>query len=179
VPVAVNFSSRQLHTTTVANLVTGMMRQFEVDPGLIEIEMTESAFIGDVKEVLEVLNSLKATGVRIALDDFGTGYSSLSHLARFPIDVLKIDQSFVSKIGEDAQSSTLVSALIAMAQRMSLTVVAEGVETEEQASFLCHEGCHILQGFLLARPLEIEAASALLAGQQPGDAAASLRSRRP
>jgi EAL domain-containing protein (putative c-di-GMP-specific phosphodiesterase class I) len=133
---------------------------------LIEIEMTESAFFGDLDEVMEVLNALKATGVRIALDDFGTGYSSISHLARFPIDVLKIDQSFVRRIEEDDQIATLVSALVAMARRLSLSVVAEGVETEEQASFLLAEGCDVFQGYLLARPLDVEAVADLLTVQR-------------
>jgi diguanylate cyclase (GGDEF)-like protein len=162
VPVAVNFSSRQLRTTRLAKLLTRIMEIFEVDPRLIEIEMTESAVVGNLEEVLAVLDSLKATGVRIALDDFGTGYSSISHLARFPIDVLKIDQSFVLQIDEDEQVSTLVSALIAMAKRLSLSVVAEGVETDSQASFLRSEGCDVLQGFYLSRPLEVDAASHLL-----------------
>ena len=166
VPLAVNFSSRQLNTPAVAILVTRIMQNSEVDPALMEIEMTESAFVGDADEVLAVLNSLKETGVRIALDDFGTGYSSISHLARFPIDVLKIDRSFVSKIGEDnRQSSTLVSALIALARRLALTVVAEGVETDMQAAFLRDEGCHTLQGYALAKPLELEEATALLVSQ--------------
>jgi EAL domain-containing protein (putative c-di-GMP-specific phosphodiesterase class I) len=115
---------------------------------------------------MDVLSSLKATGVRIALDDFGTGYSSLSHLAHFPIDVLKVDQSFVFRIGEDEQVSTLISALIAMAQRLGLTVVAEGVETEGQANFLREESCDILQGFALARPLEVDDATELLVREQ-------------
>ncbi len=166
VPLAVNFSSRQLNTPAVAILVTRIMQNSEVDPALMEIEMTESAFVGNADEVLAVLNSLKETGVRIALDDFGTGYSSISHLARFPIDVLKIDRSFVSKIGEDnRQSSTLVSALIALARRLALTVVAEGVETDMQAAFLRDEGCHTLQGYALAKPLELEEATALLVSQ--------------
>jgi len=162
VPVAVNFSSRQLRTTRLAKLLTRIMEIFEVDPRLIEIEMTESAVVGNLEDVLAVLDSLKDTGVRIALDDFGTGYSSISHLARFPIDVLKIDQSFVLQIDEDEQVSTLVSALIAMAKRLSLSVVAEGVETDSQANFLRSEGCDILQGFYLSRPLEVDAASHLL-----------------
>jgi diguanylate cyclase (GGDEF)-like protein len=166
VPVAINFSSRQLHTTEVARQVTRVMQNFEVEPRLIEIEMTESAFFGDLDEVMEVLNALKATGVRIALDDFGTGYSSISHLARFPIDVLKIDQSFVRRIEEDDQIATLVSALVAMARRLSLSVVAEGVETEEQASFLLAEGCDVFQGYLLARPLDVEAVADLLTVQR-------------
>ena len=166
VPLAVNFSSRQLNTPAVAILVTRIMQNSEVDPALMEIEMTESAFVGNADEVLAVLNSLKETGVRIALDDFGTGYSSISHLARFPIDVLKIDRSFVSKIGEDnRQSSTLVSALIALARRLALTVVAEGVETDMQAAFLRDEGWHTLQGYALAKPLELEEATALLVSQ--------------
>jgi EAL domain-containing protein (putative c-di-GMP-specific phosphodiesterase class I) len=162
VPMAVNFSSKQLHTAAVAKLVTRVMHNFEIDPHMVEIEMTESALVGDVDEVMEVLGALKATGVRIALDDFGTGFSSISHLARFPIDVLKIDQSFVSRIGEDEQIATLVSALIGMARRLSLTVVAEGVETDDQAAFVTREGCDILQGYGLARPLEVEDAAAML-----------------
>ncbi len=144
------------------------MREFEVNPESIEIEMTESAILGDADEVMEVLKSLKQTGVRIALDDFGTGYSSISHLAHFPIDVLKIDQSFVARIDDDAQGATLVSALIAMARRLSLSVVAEGVETEEQAEFLRDEGCNVLQGFLLARPLDVDRATELLVRRTRG-----------
>ena len=175
VPLAVNFSSRQLTTPAVAILVTRVMENAEVDPALLEIEMTESALVGDVDEVLAVLNSLKETGVRIALDDFGTGYSSISHLARFPIDVLKIDRSFVSKIGKDnRQSSTLVSALIALARRLGLTVVAEGVETDTQATFLRDEGCHTLQGYALAKPLELEEATALLVTQATKNATTVL-----
>jgi diguanylate cyclase (GGDEF)-like protein/PAS domain S-box-containing protein len=160
VPMAVNFSSKQLHTAAVAKLVTRVMHNFEIEPHMVEIEMTESALVGDVDEVMEVLGALKATGVRIALDDFGTGFSSISHLARFPIDVLKIDQSFVSRIGEDEQIATLVSALIGMARRLSLTVVAEGVETDDQAAFVTGEGCDILQGYWLARPLEVSSRAA-------------------
>ena len=178
VPLAVNFSSRQLNTPAVAILVTRLMENAEVDPVLLEIEMTESAFVGEVDEVLEVLNSLKETGVRIALDDFGTGYSSISHLARFPIDVLKIDRSFVSKIGDDnRQSATLVSALIALARRLALTVVAEGVETDMQASFLRDEGCHTLQGFALAKPLELDDATELLVTQGKAEQAVQSRAR--
>jgi len=110
--------------------------------------------------------SLFTAKVRIALDDFGTGYSSISHLARFPIDVLKIDQSFVSRIEQDEQGATLVSALIGLGRRLSLSVVAEGVETDAQAAFLRVEGCDVLQGFGLARPLELDAATEQLRGRR-------------
>jgi EAL domain-containing protein (putative c-di-GMP-specific phosphodiesterase class I) len=166
VPLAINFSSRQLRDTTVAEQVTRVMQEYEVDPSLIEVEMTESAFVGNIGKVMDVLRSLKAAGVRIALDDFGTGYSSISHLAHFPIDVLKVDQSFIFRVVEDEQISTPVSALIAMARRLGLTVVAEGVETEGQADFLRGEGCHILQGFALPRPLEVDDATELLVREQ-------------
>ena len=101
-------------------------------------------------------------GVRIALDDFGTGYSSLSHLVRFPFDTLKIDRCFVNEIGAEGQGNAIIAAVVAMAQRLQLTVTAEGVETPEQQEFLRAEGCDLLQGFLTGRPVEAAALEDLL-----------------
>ena len=111
---------------------------------------------------METLRGLRSLGVRIALDDFGTGYSSLSHLVRFPFDALKIDRCFVNEIGADGQGNAIIAAVVAMAQRLELTVTAEGVETPEQQEFLRAEGCDLLQGFLTGRPVEADVLEALL-----------------
>ena len=108
----------------------------------------------DEPSVLETMHQLKELGVRLALDDFGTGYSSLSRLFRFPIDTLKIDQAFVREIGTDQKPDAIIAAVVAMARRLQLLVAAEGVETEGQESFLREQGCHLLQGFRLAPPLD-------------------------
>ena len=111
---------------------------------------------------METLEGLTALGVRLAPADFGTGYSSLSHVARFPIDCLKIDRSFVSRIHVDEQAHAIILAMLAMARRLRIQVVAEGVETDEQEAFLRSEGCDVLQGFRIARPLEVHALEDLL-----------------
>jgi EAL domain-containing protein (putative c-di-GMP-specific phosphodiesterase class I) len=144
------------------------LRESGLDPERLELEITESALIGDEPGVVETLNGLKSLGVRLALDDFGTGYSSLSYLVRFPIDALKIDRSFVRGIGSDEQAGAIIAAVVAMAHRLHLSVTAEGVETEEQESFLRAEGCDTLQGFRFSRPVEAEALDTLLRGPQAG-----------
>ncbi len=121
-------------------------------PERFEIEVTESALIDDVGVVSLALRQLRELGFQLALDDFGTGYSSLTHLRRFPIDSLKIDRSFVAGIPGDRADCELTSAVIAMAHRLGLRVVAEGVEQAEQATHLTRLGCDELQGYLLGRP---------------------------
>src|SRR6185436_1556534 len=120
------------------------------------------------ENTLRTLKELKALGVRIAIDDFGTGYSSLAYLKRFPIDTLKIDQSFVRDIGTGAQDSAIASAIIAMAHGLRLTVVAEGVEREEQLAFLRRQRCDYFQGYLFSRPMAPEEFQALLREGPPG-----------
>jgi diguanylate cyclase (GGDEF)-like protein len=154
VRVAVNVSSYQVRDSGLVEVVARALEESGLDPGLLELELTESAIIGDESGVLETLNRLKAMGVRLALDDFGTGYSSLGYLTRFPIDVLKIDQSFVSAIGTEEEARAIISAVIAMAHRLGLSVTAEGVETAEQEEFLRTQGCDALQGFLILPPSE-------------------------
>ena len=122
-------------------------------PACLDIELTESLFMDDITVAVELLHSMKALGVSMSIDDFGTGYSSLSYLSRFPIDVLKIDRSFVSAIGRDANDAALVSSIIALAHNLKLAVIAEGVETAEQLDYLRRHGCDEMQGYYFSRPL--------------------------
>ncbi len=154
--LAVNVSSRQMHRSELVPIVERALRDGDLDPRLLELEITESALLGDEPQLGENLDALKGLGVRLALDDFGTGFSSLSHLVRFPIDTLKIDQSFVSRIGAEGQADEIIAAVVVMAHRLELTVVAEGVETPLQERFLIAEGCDTLQGFLIGHPVEPE-----------------------
>jgi diguanylate cyclase (GGDEF)-like protein/PAS domain S-box-containing protein len=165
--LSVNISSHQVRKPETVEIVERALRESCLDPGRLELEITESALIGDEPGVVETLDGLKRLGIRLALDDFGTGYSSLSYLVRFPIDTLKIDRSFVSRIGTDEQSRAIIAAVVAMAHRLDLSVTAEGVETPEQEAFLRAEGCDFLQGYLFSRPIEPNALFALL---QPGEA---------
>jgi diguanylate cyclase (GGDEF)-like protein len=160
--IAVNVSSHQVQKGGLQETVERALRHARLDASLLEIEITESALIDDAPEVLETLSGLRSMGVRLALDDFGTGYSSLSHLVRFPFDTLKIDRCFVNEIGAEGQGNAIIAAVVAMAQRLQLTVTAEGVETPEQREFLRIEGCDLLQGFLTGRPVEADALEALL-----------------
>lgn len=160
--IAVNVSSHQVRKGGLLETVERALRHARLDASILEVEITESALIGDAPEVLETLRGLRSMGVRLALDDFGTGYSSLSHLVRFPFDALKIDRCFVNEIGTQGQGNAIIAAVVAMAQRLQLTVTAEGVETPEQREFLRIEGCDLLQGFLTGRPVEPDALEALL-----------------
>jgi EAL domain-containing protein (putative c-di-GMP-specific phosphodiesterase class I) len=123
-----------------------------IRPHLLQLELTESLLMRDVDDTIEVLRYLKEAGVTLAIDDFGTGYSSLSYLKRFPIDLLKIDRSFVKDLEESRDSAAICAAIIAMAHQLGLSVVAEGIETPGQLAFLRENGCEQGQGFLLGRP---------------------------
>ena len=124
-----------------------------VDPGLLTLEMTEHVMPDDIGEVIEVMLALKRLGVRFALDDFGTGYSSLSYLKRLPIDILKIDRSFVSDLQSEASDRVIVETIVNIARTLSLSVIAEGVETEWQQQLLRELGCHGFQGYLFGKPM--------------------------
>ena len=138
------------------------MQQFGLAPQALELEVTESLVMDNPEHAVTLLNRLKDRGIHLAMDDFGTGYSSLAYLKHFPIDVLKIDQSFVRDIGTDADDMAISRAIIAMAKNLSLTVIAEGVETVEQLDFLRQNGCDAYQGFHFNRPVPAEAMTALL-----------------
>jgi diguanylate cyclase len=153
VPVAVNISARQLHDAALVTRVRGIVGGGDACGGMLELELTESSLMRNPEEVVRMLSEIRALGVRIAIDDFGTGYSSLSYLKRFPLDCLKIDQSFVRDITTDEDDGAIVRTIISIARQMNLKVVAEGVETAEQLAFLKALDCDEAQGYLFARPM--------------------------
>ncbi|KIL99879.1 diguanylate cyclase/phosphodiesterase (GGDEF & EAL domains) with PAS/PAC sensor(s) [Paramagnetospirillum magnetotacticum MS-1] len=157
-PVAVNLSAGQLGNPGLAGEIDSLLREFGLPPTVLELELTESMLMGDADQVRAILFRLKDLGIKLSIDDFGTGYSSLSYLKRFPVDVLKIDKSFVTDLPGDPEGEAICLAIINMAKALSLDVVAEGVETEAQSSFLSDNGCDFAQGFFFARPVSVEEA---------------------
>jgi len=151
--VSVNISSHQFRRQSLIRTITGALQLSGLGPESLELELTESAIMRNMEESSRILKDLKAMGLRVAIDDFGTGYSSLAYLKRFPLDVLKIDRSFIRDIPSDQDNSAIATAIIAMAHSLNLKVVAEGVETSEQLSFLKDQGCDEVQGFYYSRPL--------------------------
>ncbi len=158
--VSVNLSARQFaHQTLVAD-VARALAESGVEPRHIQLEITESVAMGDAEATIQTLQRLKALGVQLAIDDFGTGYSSLAYLKRFPVDVLKIDRTFVSGLEHNSEDAAIVNAVISLGHALRLSVVAEGVETAEEAAQLHTMGCEIGQGYYFARPLPPEQADA-------------------
>jgi diguanylate cyclase (GGDEF)-like protein len=151
--VSVNLSARQFSQPDLVEQVRAALRDTALSPELLELEITESNAMQNAENTIHTLRELKNAGVRISMDDFGTGYSSLSYLKRFPIDTLKLDQSFVRDIAAGSSDAAIVSAAILMAHSLGLTVVAEGVETEEQLAFLQKQRCDRIQGFLFSAPV--------------------------
>lgn len=158
--VAVNLSARQLKSAEVADRVRECLEETGLEPGDIELEITETAVMNDIQHALEALERLSDLGVRLTVDDFGTGYSSLAYLKTLPVTALKIDRSFVRDLPSDPQDAAIIEAVVGLADRMGLDLVAEGVETKEQFDYLRTIGCREMQGFLLGRPVgpaELEA----------------------
>ncbi|GAD22997.1 EAL domain-containing protein [Acidovorax sp. MR-S7] len=160
--LAVNISQHQFHLTDLSGSVAAALEVSGYPPQALELEITESALAARPEEARQVLQRLRAQGLRIAVDDFGTGYSSLAHLKRFPIDVLKIDQGFIRDIPRSADDMAISAAIIAMGRSLGLSVLAEGVETAEQLAFLRERGCDAFQGYLCSRPLPPQEFAALL-----------------
>jgi EAL domain-containing protein (putative c-di-GMP-specific phosphodiesterase class I) len=154
--LAVNLSVTQLQQADLVDRVRGILAETGLPPRLLELEITESSAMQSPETSIRTLYDLKKLGLRIALDDFGTGHSSLSYLKRFPIDTLKIDQSFVRDITSDPDTAAIVTAIIAMAHSLRLKVIAEGVEFTEQANFLRKHSCDQMQGFLITPPVAAE-----------------------
>ena len=152
-PISVNLSPRQLARDDIVDLVSATLRATGLAPACLELEITESTVMRDVDQSLATLLRLKELGVKISIDDFGTGYSSLNYLKRFPVDTLKIDRSFVSDITTDADNAAIVKAVISLAHILNLSVVAEGVESEDQSCFLLENGCDEVQGYHFGRPM--------------------------
>lgn len=164
--VAVNLSARQFRQPNLTALVRDALAQSGLPPAALELEITESAFIDDVDQAVAVCRELKKIGVKLSLDDFGTGYSSLAYVSRFPFDKLKIDQGFVHDIIENPVNAAIATAAIVMARSLNLTVLAEGVETEAQASFLRGRHCDAMQGYLYSKPLSVEDFSQFMGGRK-------------
>ena len=166
--LAVNVSARQLASDEFVAQVEKLLRSTGITPSRLKLEITESMMLGDVEAVIRIIRQLKALGVSFSMDDFGTGYSSLQYLKRLPLDQLKIDQSFVQDITTDSSDQALVGTIVAMAQSLRLSTIAEGVETQEQRALLVLQGCRNFQGYLFSRPVPIAAFAAVL--QQHGRA---------
>jgi diguanylate cyclase (GGDEF)-like protein/PAS domain S-box-containing protein len=161
--LSLNLSARELtHPDVVSNLL-GCVRESGIDPRYLTIEVTESTAMADGDSGFRALREFSSEGIRVAIDDFGTGYSSLEQLRRMPVDIVKVDRSFVSGMADDPTDRALVAAVVGMGRALKLAVVAEGVELPEEAEALLELGCHIGQGFLFAKPLPIEAMDELLA----------------
>ena len=141
--------------------ISALLQRYNLAPELLQLEITENFIMNQAGEALDILHHLKQLGVQLAIDDFGTGYSSLSYLKRLPLDVLKIDKSFVDDLLTDANDAAIARTILALAGALELKVVAEGVETEEQFTFLSAQGCQTFQGYLFGRP---QPAEVLLAG---------------
>ena len=155
-PVAVNLSARQFRQKNLADVIGGHLTSSGVEPGLLELELTESCLMNDADAAVEALHQMKALGIRISIDDFGTGYSSLAYLRRFPLDTLKIDRAFIRNVTTDANDATIARVIINLARSLKLKVVAEGVETEEQLNFLRAEACDEIQGYYFSRPVLVD-----------------------
>ena len=151
--VSINLSVRQFLRHNVAERILQYAADANVPPSRIQIELTETAIIDDVERADYNLKVMRAAGVRVALDDFGTGYSSLVYLNRFAIDCIKIDKSFVDNITRDRQSAMIVASVTKLAASLGMSVVAEGVETEDQRTVLLAAGCGALQGYLFGKPI--------------------------
>jgi diguanylate cyclase (GGDEF)-like protein len=155
VSVAVNLSARQIREVALPKYIEMILKDSGLEPQYLELELTESVLMHDLKVTNATLKALKSLGVKIAIDDFGTGYSSLSYLQQFTIDRLKIDKSFISQLANNVNNQAIVKAIIAMAHTLGIRVIAEGVETSEQYAFLADNQCDELQGYFYSHPLSV------------------------
>ena len=165
--VSVNVSARQLDGDALPALVARLLAKYEVAASCLEIEITESSIMRDMPAALRLLHALRALGVRVSIDDFGTGYTSLGFLKRFPVDVLKIDRSFVADIADGVFDGAVVRAVTTLARGLGVRTVAEGVEAQAQFDRLRALDCDVVQGFLLCHPLPVAACTPLLGVANP------------
>src|ERR1700730_12834142 len=168
--MGVNISAKQFWGGQIVDTVSQVLKETDLPPSDLELEITESVFLGDIEETVRTLSELKSMGVAISLDDFGTGYSSLTYLRRLPIDQLKIDGSFIHDLSADPNAAVLLSQIIQLGHAMHLEVVAEGVETEKEYAFLADNHCDLVQGYSLHKPL-----SSTVLGQLLKDSGARTR----
>jgi EAL domain-containing protein (putative c-di-GMP-specific phosphodiesterase class I) len=166
VPVAVNVSAVQFRQEGFADLVRRVLSETELSPEYLELELTESLLLSNVDVVFATLQDLKEVGLQLAIDDFGTGYSSLSYLKQFPVGKLKIDRSFIRDIAFDIDDAAITTAIISMARSLHLKVIAEGVESEAQMSFLREHRCDEIQGYYFSKPISADEAALMQSNQR-------------
>ena len=162
--VAVNISGKQFKHPKFLEMLTGIIRESGVAPCSLELEFTESVIMENVERTTEKLAALKLMGFQLSIDDFGTGYSSLNYLKHFPVDRIKIDRSFVTDVNASSDDAAIVEAIITMAQKLKLKVLAEGVENSDQLHYLTALGCDEVQGFYLAMPMPADVLASNLGG---------------
>jgi len=166
--ISVNLSGHQLKQANLSSLVANILKETGLEPGFLDLELTENSAMQHIEASLKTLTALKRSGVQISIDNFGTGYSSLRrYLTPFPIDRLKIDRSFISGIANNPNDAAIVMAIIVMAHCLGFEVIAEGVETDEQLSFLKMHGCNDVQGYLLGYPVPADEFTKLLTDYHP------------
>ena len=164
--LSVNVSSLQLYELEFISELADILQETGMSPRLLQLEMTEGVFLGDTLRVGAVFQAVRALGVKITFDDFGTGFSSLSYLEKYPADVVKIDQSFVQRIGKGPVNADILGMIVRLAHAIGMSVSAEGVESLEQAAVLSAFGCNIAQGYLYSRPIRLGAIMAMLENPQ-------------
>jgi predicted signal transduction protein with EAL and GGDEF domain/DNA-binding response OmpR family regulator len=179
IPVSVNISGHHLQRGNLTAPVKACMDAYRIPPGLLELEITETAMMRNLDVVLPQLSALKTLGVVLSIDDFGTGYSSLAYLKRLPIDILKIDRTFVGELEASRDSAALVAAIVAMGHGLRLDVVAEGVETQAQMQRLAERGCRLMQGYLFSKPVPADRFAQLLASAPQPDWCATFSQAAP
>lgn len=167
ISMAVNLSLRQLTDSNLIDVIKAALNDSGMEPGLLELEITESMMMSNPAKMITLLDEIKKIGVRLAIDDFGTGYSSLSQIQHFPVDTLKIDRSFIRNLPENDRDNAITHAIIAMGETLGLTVVAEGVETVEQMDFLKEQSCDEMQGYFFSKPIEPDKFADLLKEYDP------------
>ncbi len=173
--IAVNISPRQFRHGDLVQDVVEALRKAELDPRWLELEVTENLLMRDADQTVSNLTELKTMGVSIAVDDFGTGYSSLRYLRRFPIDVIKMDRAFVQDIAAGLRDAAVTNTIIALAHNLNRGLVAEGVETRQQAELLHEKGCHLMQGYLFGKPMPAERFTAMLRAEGAADRPIDIR----
>lgn len=161
--LSLNLSPKDFLQPNLASDIAALLQQTRLDPSHLKLEITETAVMDNPEQTTSKLEKLQKLGVQIAMDDFGTGYSSLSYLQRLPIDILKIDRSFVQTMLENPSNLEIIKAIIGLGKILDLRIVAEGVETQDQLQILQDLGCDLAQGYLLGRPMPLESAEELLA----------------
>jgi EAL domain-containing protein (putative c-di-GMP-specific phosphodiesterase class I) len=175
--VSVNLSSKQFQQLSLVDHIKDALRKTKLDPECLQLEITESVIMENAEEAAEMLSQLKALGVKLSIDDFGTGYSSLSYLHSFPFDILKIDRSFVNRMGTDKESTGIIETILILADKLGKRAIAEGIETPGQLADLVAAGCDYGQGYLFSRPIPPDVAEKLFfdpheqdksAGEYPG-----------